>query len=130
MIPRKRATFPGVVGWLLGVWLGLTFIKFGNPVIFEGQTPAPESFWELVLSAWPLGWGYTLLAFLTLASVPLADWRLPTPRWPIWLLLFWLGWQAFSVTQTVNVRLSWLTVQHLGACALCFFIGALIIHKL
>jgi hypothetical protein len=130
MIPRKSPTFPRVVSWLLGFCLAVIFVKLGNPVIFEGQTPAPESFWELVFSAWPLGWGYAALACLAFATLPLVDWKFPMPRWPIWLLLFWFGWQIFTTAQTVNPRLSWLTVPHFGACVLCFFIGALIVPRL
>src|SRR4051812_31865107 len=129
MIPRKSTTFPRVVSWLAGLILGVIFIKFGNPVIFDGQTPAPESFWELVFSAWPLGWGYALLAFLAVASFPVTDLSISPPRWPIWLLLFWFGWQVFSAMQTVNARLSWLTLPHFGACVLCFFMGALILRR-
>ena len=130
MTPRKSATLPRVASWVLGFFLAVTFVKLGNPVIFEGQTPPPESFWEMVFSVWPIGWGYAVLALTALTSVLLVDSGFPPPRWPVWLLLFWFVWQIISTGQSVNPRLSWLTMPHFGACVVCFFVGALAIRRL
>ncbi|HUR46522.1 MAG TPA: O-antigen ligase family protein [Candidatus Saccharimonadales bacterium] len=118
-----------MASWLLGIWVGLTFCKLGNPVIFEGQTPAPTGILEAIFSSWPISWGYVLLGLVVLATLPLAEWKAKLPKYTIYLLLFWFGWQVFSTAQTTSARLSWLTVPHFGACVVSFFIGALVVSR-
>ena len=47
MMSLRRSTFATqAAGWLLGLWLAVTLVKFGNPVIFESKISPPATFAE------------------------------------------------------------------------------------
>ena len=73
---------------LTGLVLGLSLLKFGNPVIFEGKLPPPASFQELMYFNWPLGWAWVLSALVIALLLPLL--RIPAGI-PKWLLIAPLG---------------------------------------
>ena len=54
-----------------GLWIGITLLKFGNPVIFGDMITAPESVAEFVFTPWPVAWGYLILAIVALSVVPI-----------------------------------------------------------
>ena len=114
---------PGLFAALTGLWLGLALIKFGNPVILETQLRAPTDFWEVVFMSWPVGWGYWLLALVTLAGLTTWVWRMAAPVWLTVLPLVWLLWQMLSGLQTVEPSLTKPTLAHFTACVVSFYLG-------
>ena len=77
MPPRTSApandAWEGVFSGMAGIWLALSLIKFGNPVILDHRITAPASLDELLISPWPVAWGYGLLALVALLG--LKFWR-------------------------------------------------------
>jgi hypothetical protein len=113
-----------------GLFLGLTVLKFGNPVILDGKITPPVSFSDFWNDAWPTHWANWILLPLTLAGGAIVfakklPW--PTIKW-LWLLpLLWFGWQLFSATTTVDADLTATTLWQFFGCLACYFIGAFLI---
>lgn len=105
-----------------GAWIGLSLLKFGNPVIFDQMIPAPRNPAEFFFTSWPIGWGYVLLAIVVLAALPVLR---PSYRreWPIAALAVWLGWQFLSSTRTVDRQLTHITLIHFVSCAISLLLG-------
>ncbi len=114
---------------LSGLFLGLSLLKFGNPAILDPLVARPFGFWEWMLQPWPLAWGYALLAGLALLGFAVAEWRLPRPRVWVWLPLVWLLWQAASATDTVDARLTRLTLPYLASVVAGFYLGMLTLAR-
>lgn len=112
-----------------GLWLALVITKLGNPVIFATRSgrpldplAPPGDVYELLISAWPVTWGYPLLALL-LAAAALA-WRRPAGGVPwAWFLFGWLGWQVLGSAGTVDGGLTRATLLHFAAATACFVAG-------
>src|SRR5438034_7754251 len=99
---------------MLGCFLGLALLKFGNPVILDHMIEPPTGFWEFLIQPWPLRWGYALLGgiavFVTVQWLvrrrsEFRDPRASTDdnvngarrlfgRWLGWLPILWLSWQV------------------------------------
>src|SRR5882672_11391147 len=97
---------------LLGAFLGLSLLKFGNPVIMEKWVTPPTDVYEFLLGyPWPIGWAYGLLILVALAGLFCIR-RVPegVPRWLILVPLAWLVWEFLSGTQSVEPRLSHATM--------------------
>jgi hypothetical protein len=133
MLSRKLApavdASEGVFAGAVGLWLALSLIKFGNPVIFDQQIHAPGNLDELLISPWPITWGYALLALVFLGGSKFCEWRTPAPMWLTVVPLGWLGWQFVSATQTVDRGLTLATLQHFVACVGAFYIGMLALAR-
>jgi O-antigen ligase len=54
---------------LFGLLLGLSLLKFGNPVMMEKYVEVPANGWELLLNGWPASWGHWLLGAVALAGL-------------------------------------------------------------
>ena len=112
---------------VFGLFLGLTILKFGNPVILDARVSAPSSFSEAWAEAWPPHWGFWFLipvAFVGLCIAISGQPRWPGSRW-LWILpLTWFGWQLVAATQTVDATLTALTLVHFGGGIACYFLGA------
>jgi hypothetical protein len=120
---RTKRRWERLFLWVFGAFLAVALLKFGNPVVLEGYVAAPTTGWELIFSAWPLGWSFAGLALAALAAVPVWRWRPLPSRWLVVLPLVWLGWQLLSATQTMEPRLTDPTVRHFGGCVACYYIG-------
>ncbi len=118
---------------LLGLFLGFAIVKFGNPVVLEGQLEVPRTLAEFWGWPWPLRWARA--AFLPLAVVGLL-WSRPGSvlrsraahrcPWPLWVLpLLWLAWQYLAARDTVDPSLTQLVLPHFAATVACFFLGFL-----
>src|SRR5262245_25884049 len=81
---------------LSGLWIGLGFLKFGNPPLCADQIPVPGNRYELVFAAWPLAWGYWLMLAVLISTIGLWKWPAVGPRWVIALPGLWFAWQALS----------------------------------
>ncbi len=132
---------------LLGLFLGLALVKFGNPIILEHLiTQSPEKLMKMdpgfsanpdtlnppdtafdlsewIYRPWPLSWGLWMIGALALVTIRIGHWKTHTPRWLLILPLIWLLWQFVSACSTVNPSLTRVTLCHFTACVVCFFIG-------
>lgn len=106
-----------------GVFVGICFLKFGNPIIFDGRIIVPQNFSEVVETAWPISWGYSLLGLLIVSGLFVGRMKKGTPCWALILPAAWLGWQFLSATQTVKPSLTSDTLPHFVACVGCFYLG-------
>src|SRR5208282_1043065 len=102
MKPENKFAATEIYALAFGLFLGLAFWKFGNPVILDHKifTPtSPAAFWA---DAWPTHWANWIFPPLALVGTLVAFKNNPrwlATRW-LWLLpLLWLGWQLISATQ-------------------------------
>jgi O-antigen ligase len=132
MKPEKKSAGNEIYALAFGLFLGLAFWKFGNPVILDYKIipPAtPSEFWH---DAWPTHWANWIFLPFALAGALVAF--NSKPRWTarrwLWLLpLLWLGWQLVSATQTVDTDLTAATLWQFFGCVACYFVGALILNR-
>jgi len=139
MKPENKFAATEIYALAFGLFLGLAFWKFGNPVILDHKifTPStPSEFWR---EAWPTHWANWIFLPLAIVGALLAfkqnvrwgepargDVR-PTRKW-LWLLpLLWFGWQLISAALTVDPDLTAATLWQFFGCVVCYFIGALVI---
>jgi O-antigen ligase len=115
---------PRIFAGLFGAFLGLCLLKFGNPPVTEQYVVAPAGFWEVLLvSPWPIAWGFWLLALVGVVGVAVARRNAATTWWLVALPLVWLVWQFLAGTESVEPGLTRLTLKHFAACVLCFYLG-------
>ncbi len=106
-----------------GLWIGLSLVKFGNPVIFRSMIPPPANLAEFIFISWPISWGYILLALVLAAAVRVVQPRWNKSHWPIALLVVWLFWQFLSSARTIDKQLTTPTLIHFVSCVLALFVG-------
>ena len=115
----------------VGVFFGLSLLKFGNPVIFDAQVGQPQNAGEFIYQPWPVAWGYTALAGLMVVALLLRKTgEKHYPRAIAALPLIWLAWQFLAATQTIDATLTGQTIWHFTACVVCFYIGLLCVGPL
>ena len=112
----------------MGLLLGLSILKLGNPVILEDKIGQPGSLAEWISRPWPTRAGLFLLPIVIASVLFLTPWRqrLASARLPAWLwtaMAVWLGWLVASTAQSVDSRLTQLTLPHLIGTAVCFTAG-------
>ncbi|HTG45808.1 MAG TPA: O-antigen ligase family protein [Verrucomicrobiae bacterium] len=108
---------------LCGIWIGVSFLKFGNPIILDHKIEAPKSIEEFLFTAWPLAWGYFVLLFVVLAGCSAAKPRFGKEHWPIGFFVIWLFWQFLSSARSIEPSLSNPAVLHFVSCAASFLLG-------
>ena len=117
-----RKVFPWF-DWLFGAFLGLTLLKFGNPVLLDRFFDWPANGFEWVLNAWPVAIGRGLLVVVTLAGLAVLK---PAGKISKLLLLLpaaWLGWQVLALPGSVSPPISSETVIHFVCTVVCFYLG-------
>ena len=122
---RLRQFFPT----LLGAFLALSLLKFGNPAILDKLITQPANFYEWLLTAWPIHLSYWLLAALALCGALCVLWRSLKPDWLATIPLVWLAWQLVASTRTVNTELTLATMKYFAACVVCFYLGYLVLGR-
>jgi O-antigen ligase len=120
---RNSEFAPRTFSTLFGALLGLSLLKFGNPVVLEKFVAPPQNFYDWLISSWPVTIGYWLLLPVAVIGLLVARWEISAPGWLLALPLIWLGWQFISATQTVDVQLTQATLAQFTACAMCFYLG-------
>jgi O-antigen ligase len=131
MKPQPKAVPAAPDGWLLrlfvtllGAFLGLTLLKFGNPPNMESFVSAPADVWEfLIVSPWPIAWAYSLLGLVAVLGLITARWKADAPLWLVALPLVWLAWQFFAASYSLDAHVSPGIVVHFAACGVCFYLG-------
>jgi O-antigen ligase len=107
-----------------GLWIGLGFLKFGNPIIFDRMIPPPANWTEFIFTAWPISWGYVLLFVVVIAAIPLLKPHFDRRTDSLVLCLgLWLIWQVFSNARSIDPHLSNPTLIHLITCGVAFLLG-------
>lgn len=109
----------------VGLLLGLSLLKFGNPVVLNHLVKPPDTFLEWVFQAWPTTWFVPCLIGVAVMGLTVARWKWPSPQWLLALPLVWLGWQFVAATQTVDPKLTQLTLVHFVSIIAIFFLGLL-----
>ena len=109
-----------------GAFLGLALLKFPNPPVVEHLISEPTNGWEWALMAWPVRQAYPLVVILGLAGVFLVQVPRLAPKWPMLLPIAWFAWVWFSATQSIEPKVSALTVTHFGIAITCFYLGMLV----
>src|SRR5438552_2910001 len=122
-VTDEQRVWPKAFAGLTGAWLGLSLLKFGNPIILDRLIERPHSFWEFVFDPWPVAWGYWMLAFLMIAGATISRFDVAAPRWLISLPLVWFAWQLAAATHTADAGLTRATLLHFGATIACFYLG-------
>ncbi len=121
--PPANARLGALFACSFGACLAFALLKLGNPIIFDKLIDRPNGIWEIIFQPWPVKWGYGLLACALIASLGVARWEKPQPRWLLSLPLVWLGWQTLAALKTVDATLSTPTLRHFAACLVCFYLG-------
>ena len=119
---------------VFGLFLGLTLLKFGNPVILDRHIPTPLSWSEYLNQPWPVRWSFWGMGILLLSGLVLATRQAGTTWTPIhpmlrWPLLVWFGWQWISAGQSVDGTLTYLTLIHLTGVVSAFCLGVMILSQ-
>jgi hypothetical protein len=121
---------PQAFAGLFGALLGLSLIKFGNPVVLEQHLDWPANAVEWVFNTgWPLVIGYWLLGSVALVGLLAAVWKKNVPRAAAVLPLAWLAWEAIAATRSVDYELSKLTLLHFVSCVVCFYLGLFSLNR-
>ncbi len=120
---RGRLLLENIFAALIGAFIGLALLKFGNPVILENKIAPPANFDEVLHSTWPIRWSYPLFLPLIIFGFLVGRWKKPQSKWLFVAPLVWLGWTFISATQTVSLELTVLTLKHFTACVVCFYLG-------
>jgi hypothetical protein len=128
----KQFSATEIFAIVFGLFLGLSLLKFGNPVILDQIIFTPKSWASAWTDAWPLHWANWLLAILVVIGAALA--LAVKPRWQssrwLWILpLVWFGWQLLSASRTTDGELTRVTLWQFAGCVACYFLGALLIAK-
>jgi O-antigen ligase len=109
---------------VFGGVLGLCLLKFGNPPIMEQWVTKPEGFLEFVFFfPWPIQWAYGLFVVVVVAGVAAGRWDFSVPKWLFALPLLWFVWEFIAGTQSVDWKLSKVTLMHFAVCVACFCLG-------
>jgi O-antigen ligase len=132
MKPGNKTAATEIYALAFGMFLGLAFWKFGNPVILDHKIIPPATPAEFWADSWPPHWANWILLPLALAGALIvfknkAGW--PARHW-LWLLpLLWFGWQFISAGQTVDADLTAATLWQFFGCVACYFAGALVLNR-
>src|SRR3989454_916031 len=121
--------WPKTFAGLTGAWLGVSLIKFGNPVILDRLVEPPVGLWEIVFNPWPVAWGYWMVFALVILGAGVVRFKASAPRWLVTLPMIWFVWQLVAATQTVDVQLTKATLLHFGACNVCFYLGSFALSR-
>jgi hypothetical protein len=119
----RRAGYFHVFSALLGGWIGLSLLKFGNPVVFDGMFPPPRGFDQIIHFEWPAAWAFAGTVALVVASIPLLRIPRSVPKWVLWIPAIWLAWQWIATFDSINPGLSLLTSMHLTSVVAFFYLG-------
>lgn len=135
------STIASVFALAAGLFLTLTLVKWGNPVILDNKIEPPKDLLEVLYMSWPTHWAFWMLPVLCVLAILSARSGASAPkpagttaRSPLFTLMFWLpaiwlGWQCVSATQTVDPTLTALTVRHFAVCVMLFYTGCFALRE-
>ncbi len=120
---KGNEMLPGIFAGLFGLLLGLSVVKFGNPVVLEKMIEWPTNIFEWIFNPWPVVIAYWLLGGVAVLGLLVASWKTGASKVVVMLPLVWLAWEVMAGTQTVSDRLTRPTLIHFAACVICFYLG-------
>jgi O-antigen ligase len=106
-----------------GAWIGVSLIKFGNPIVLDHLVAQPKGLAEMLQESWPVKWGYLFTFVLLALSIPLFRFRWEPRKWPILFLAVWFFWVLLSNGRSVAPRISNPTIIHFTCCVVVFALG-------
>ncbi len=112
-----------IVYLLIGVWLGVALLKFGNPIVFEGMFPPPRNINQIIYFQWPAEWGFVGVTILALLAMPLLRFPKLGPKWIFLLPAIWVVWQWIAASDSIQPGLSRLTALHFTVAVTFFYLG-------
>ncbi len=115
--------FDAVFAGLFGAWIGLSFLKFGNPSLFTTRIAVPEDSLQLLIDPWPLIWGYALMVPLGLIGIRRWNWPRGVPAWIMALPAIWFGVQVLSAFRTIDSTVTAATILHFLSVVAAFYLG-------
>ena len=102
--PRSRKDFLSLV---LGLTMGLGFLKFATPSNLAEMAYTPDGIFELIFTSWPLSWGYLLYCPLLCLFLYTNRSFISVDRsWFLLPCITWLCWNGFSCIDTIDVALT------------------------
>lgn len=113
----------GVYGAAVGLFLALSLLKWGNPVIMDSQIDWPSTFAEWRVGFWPVMVGYVLFAVIAVASALRLRLAIQVPSWYVGLPIVWFVLQLIAAWFSIEPSLSWVVVPHFGVCVGLFLMG-------
>ena len=119
----RSLTYFQVFSLLLGGWIGLSLLKFGNPVVFDGMFPPPLGLDQIIHFEWPAAWALSGTVVIAILAIPLFRSSGAVPKWVLIIPAVWLAWQWVATFQSINPVLSRLTSLHLTSAAMFFYLG-------
>lgn len=120
--PRPR-TVQQFFSGLVGLFLALSLLKWGNPVVMDGQVGWPASLEEWKVASWPVVLGYLGFGLILVTSIPVFRFsRAVSIRFQL-IPLVWFGWQVLATIASIQPSLSWSLIPHFAVCVGLFFIG-------
>ena len=124
--PSRDVLRDRVVPLALGMWVGISLLKFGNPIILDKLVTPPATGAEFLYWSWPFLWGCLISTIVLVLSLAAARWRLPTQtaaKALFWLPAAWLGWQFLAGTRSVAPHLTQPTLVHFTITIAGFYTG-------
>lgn len=107
-----------------GLIFGVILAKGGNPIIFSDKIPAPQNFWEIVFSPFPIPWLIVLLLLTAIINIRAFEFKkLKFLPWFSYFIFLWFLWQVVASFFTIESRLTSWTLIHFAACVYCFLFG-------
>jgi hypothetical protein len=127
--PTQSHSGPKVFAVVAGLFLFVSILKFGYPVILVNTILPPENASAAVFESWQVKWGYWFMLPLVVAGLFAIRWKSTGFKWLLALPLIWLVWQFISATQTVDSRLTSITLEHFSACVILFYLGCFALKR-
>ena len=132
--PPKGGTTNGdwplkIFALAFGGFLGLALLKFPNPPVVEHLIDPPVGGWQWALFPWPVRYAYPIVLGLVLAGIAFVRWPVHAPKLTALLPLGWFGWLLLSASQSIDPKITELTVIQFGIGLVCFFAGFLVVSR-
>jgi hypothetical protein len=110
---------------IFGLFLALSLLKFGNPVILDHLIEVPRNWDEWRVFAWPVRFGWLGLAGVSIlgASLIVRTGIHFQPKWIACFVIVWIFWQFLAIFWSISPSLSRLVVFHFATCLVSFFLG-------
>ena len=118
-----------LVPLVLGLWIGLALLKFGNPIILDRLVTAPTSGAEFIYWSWPFMWGCVISAIVLVIAFGGTRWSRPPKKVLLWLPAAWFGWQVLAGARSVAPHLTNPTLVHFGITVAAFYAGYFVLSK-